>query len=201
MSIINAAQYLIIFQLTQVCIKQMRMKCRWTHALITTSLLVTLLLSTGCSCYKWGFPKKQELPFKKLYIAPIKACTMIPQAQVPLSHHLVHTFQHCGIQIVSCDDQADATLEITLSDYRRDVVSTKGEDTQLARSFQVKLTACATLINNETCEACFKDKEIYANIHVLGNEGVHIQKLEYQDMPVLTQKLAQKIRNYVISPW
>lgn len=161
-------------------------------------LMITLLLA-GCSCYKLGNPALASLPFKTLYVKPVINKSFVPQAQALVSEQLIRLLQQSGIEITQCEEAADATLIVVLEKYDHTVFSTKSTDTTLASSFIVFLFGSVTLMNNETCKPYFENTKVVATFNVEANDSV--QRVLYQDMPVLTQKLANLIRNLVVGTW
>lgn len=153
----------------------------------------------GCSCYHLGNPSLAALPFKTLYVKPIINRSFVPQAQALLSEQLIRYLQQSGIEITQCEENADATLIVILEKYNYIVFSTQSTDTTLASSFIVSLNASCTLINNDACQPIFENAKVAATFNVEANDSV--QRVLYQDMPILTQKLANQIRDLVIGTW
>lgn len=157
------------------------------------------LFLAGCSCYQLGNPSLAALPFKTLYVKPVINKSLVPQAQALVSEQLIRFLQQSGIDIIQCEESADATLIVVLEKYTHTVFSTKSTDTTLASSFIVFLGASCTLINNQTCEPFFENCKVVSTFNVEANDSV--QRVLYQDMPILTQKLANQIRNLVMGTW
>lgn len=158
-----------------------------------------LIFLSACSCYKLGNPGLDHLPFSTLYVKPIINETFVPQAQALLSEQLIHTLQQSGIYITQCEGSADATLVVVMNRYKEVLSATRKKDTTLASSFEVTLEARCTLVNNITGEIYFTNRKVSAYIE--GQATRSLQRVLYQDMPVLTQKLADKIRNLVTGAW
>lgn len=163
------------------------------------AFLLPLFFLGSCSCYKFGAPGQAALPFCTLYVAPIANKTFIPQAQALLWEQVIRFLQQSGIDITQCEEFADATLSIELNKYIQNAFTTRSSDTTLASSFVVILEANCTLIDNKSCEPYFVNNKIITTINAEANDSV--QRVLYQDMPVLTEKLANKIRNLVVGAW
>lgn len=175
-------------------------------------LFITCIFLASCSCYHLGSPSLATLPFKTLYVKPVANRSFVPQAQALLSEQLIRNFQQSGIEVTQCEEVADATLVVVIEKYYHTVFSTRSSNrknqthkesanssTELASSFVVFLNASCTLINNETCEPFFPSTKVVATFNVEANDSV--QRVLYQDMPVLTQKLANEIRDIVVGTW
>ena len=167
--------------------------CRYLILLGIVGLLV------GCNCYRMGDPAKDSLPFCKLYVKPVSNGTYVAQAQAGLTEQLINTLQRSGVCITQYEAEADATLCVHLAKYNKSATTTQKNDTELASSFNIELVARCTLIDN--CNGCiyFCDREVSAAINAQADFSV--QQVIYQDMPTLTQKLANNIRNVVVSTW
>lgn len=171
----------------------------WQKALRFCFILPLVLALQACSNYRWGSPGLDSLPFQKLYVKPVLNRTFIPQAQTLLSQQIIRNLQQSGICITQCEEDADAVLVVVLANYIQTTTTTERFDTTLASSFTVSVEARCTLVNSATCQNWFTDRCVNASINAEANDSV--QQVLYQDMPVLTAKLADQIRNLVIGTW
>jgi len=163
------------------------------------SFLLVAILSAGCAHYQLGNASR-NLPFQTLYVKPVINRSFAPQAQALLSDQLRRALQQEGnITIVSDEASADATLEVVLTDYSRTILSTSDQDTYLANSYLLELTAQCTLAHNLLTVIYFYEKPVTATVQV--QVGDSLVSSEYQNMPVLTRQLATRINNLVISSW
>jgi len=166
---------------------------------LSSVLLCALLaLLPGCQSYRLG--TSAQLSFRSLYIAPITMRALLPQAQPILSTHVREAFARDGrVTLVNDAGQAEATLQILVRDYHREVATVRPGDTGLARKFQVTLTAEATLIDNRTGQPLFESRPIVSTRDVFTDRGQ--QQAEYQILPLLAQDLAQKTAHAVLDTW
>lgn len=163
------------------------------------SVLFATLLAAGCAHYQLGNARR-NLPFHNLYVKPVINRSYAPQAQALLSDQLRRTLQQQGdIKIVSDEASADVTLEVVLTDYSRTILSTSDQDTYLANSYLLELTAQCTLAGTTLTVIYFYEKPVTATVQVQVGNSLVVS--EYQNMPVLTRELATKINNLVISSW
>lgn len=160
--------------------------------------LVALLGLTGCSHYQLGTEGK--LSFATLYVAPLANKTQLPQSQVILGTQIREAFlQDSRVTLVNSPDSADATLEIAISDYHRDVASVRENDTGLARKFTLTLGVTCTLRDRRTGEALFADRVVAVQRDAFTDRG-QLQS-EYQTLPVLAEALAKKVAHTVLDVW
>ncbi|MFZ9683143.1 MAG: LPS assembly lipoprotein LptE [Cephaloticoccus sp.] len=169
---------------------------RRLHVRLLTALL-GLGLFAGCAGYQLG--TGTVLAFQTLHVAPVTMRALIPQAQPILTGALREAFAGDGRVTLAPTPDADATLSITVRDYRRDVATVRPGDTGLARKFVVTLTAEATLVNNATGREFFHQRVIEVKRDVFTDSGQ--QQAEYQILPLLAQDLADKARHAVLDTW
>ena len=162
-------------------------------------LLTALLFASAAGC-NYHLGTSAQLPYRKIYVAPVVNQTYIPQAQAPLTDALIQAFLRDGsLSTTAHPEEADVVLETNLTDYKRSTSATDEDDTLLARSFNVMLEAECTLRDRRTGEIYFKQRPLEASTHVFFESG--FQSAEYQNVPKLTQKLAREIRNAVLGIW
>ena len=160
-----------------------------------------LILAAGCSHYELGTGAK--LGFSTVYIEPVAIQAQIPQAREIISTQLREAFSRDGrVTLVNSAEEADVTLRVVLTDYRRDQASAREDDTGLARKFNLILYASCTLHDNRG-GAGGKD--------LLSNRPVSVQReaftdsgqtmSEYETLPILAESLADEVANTVLDTW
>lgn len=164
--------------------------------------LATLLL-LGCANYEWSRP---ELPFKTLFVEAASNSSFAPQAQAPLSQQIRQAFIRDGrIEIVSNPKKADAVLQINLTKYDRNPAIRDNTDSEIARSFDLKLTAQIALYDQKKNQYFFKKRTLNAHTNSFSNDPITgadtFALSEHQDMPRITRDLARKIADEVLSVW
>jgi hypothetical protein len=168
----------------------------------TFACLVTLLL-LGCANYEWSRP---ELPFKTLFVEAASNGSFVPQAQAPLSQQIRQAFIRDGrVKIVGNPKTADAILKINLIKYDRDPAIRDNQDSEIARSFDLELTAQIALFDQKNNKYFFKKRTLSAQINSYSYDPVTgadtFALAEYQSVPRITHNLARKIANEVLSVW
>lgn len=169
-----------------------------TTFLALGSALLLALFTQGCTHYQAGHPG--EISYTNLYVAPIRSNAYVPQAQAPLATQLKELLLKDGrFHIAASEQDADATLRVTLVNFDRGVSATSVEDTGRGESFDLQLVANIELVDNTTHRRVISDKEVSAVVSTTATGG--LQGAEYQSMPVLTRELARKIRDTIVNPW
>lgn len=171
------------------------------HTLFILFLFLASLSVTSCQHYQLG--RSTSLPFKTLYVAPVQNDSYAPQAQALLTENLIRFFLVDGSVKIVSENQADAILQVTISDYERNLFATQSDDTLRARSFSLKLKAQATLYDKQKGTAYFQDRSFIASEVTFSetDEGASLPQAEYQTIPILTRELAKEIRDGVINVW
>ena len=103
------------------------------------------------------------------------------------------------ITLVDSAEAADATLAISITSYRRDVLTVREGDTGLARKFNVTLTTAATLRDQRGHKILFENRPIEVHREVFTDSG-QLQS-EYQTLPLLAESLATKVTHAALDVW
>jgi hypothetical protein len=161
-------------------------------------LLTSVLCFTGCAGYHLGTGSTAK--FRTLFIAPITSEALIPQAQVLVTTQLREAFIRDGrITLVNSAEAADAVLNVTLAGYNRTVAVSRPDDTGLARRFDVRLQARATLLDNRTKQPYFSSRSLEAARGVFTDSG--LVSSEYQALPLLAGLIASEAVHAVLDTW
>lgn len=168
---------------------------RFLKALLWTALVMA---GAGCSHYQLGTAGNTS--FATLHVVPVTMRTLVPQAEPIIGTQLREAFVRDGrVRLENSPDAAEATLQLTVRDYRRDVATVRPGDTGLARKFTVTLQADATLIDNRTGTVLFQDRPIIVR-RDLFTDGGQLQA-EYQLLPLLAQDIAARTAHAVLDTW
>ncbi len=179
-------------------------------AFLRTGLaFAALALLGGCASYHLGSPT--ELPFESIYIRPAGNESFVPQAQAVVSAQVREAFIHDGrVKLVSKEADADAVLEVTLTDYVRRAAARQTNDTVSARDYDVVLTAEISLFNQNRGDYFFTERSIsersstYVENPYAAEDDLHTQgylQSEYNAVPRLARNIARRIADEVLSPW
>jgi len=150
-----------------------------------------------------------RLAFSTLYVKPVATHFMVPQAQATVSIHLRDAFEKDGrVNLVNSAEAADATLEVVIIDYKREIAAVREQDTGLAAKFAITLTATCTLRDNRSGRAFFENRPIKAQRAVYTDDGDNAYSLvgnqlqsEYNTMPLLAETLADNVAHTVLDVW
>jgi hypothetical protein len=171
--------------------------------------LASAVLAQGCSHYHVGSGPAPS--FATLYIAPTKNKTVIAQSQVVMTTMIRQAFIRDGrVEVVDSPADADATLEITLVNYRRDNVANREDDVGLARKFTLRLAASCKLRDNRTGTLLFEGRTIEVQREAFTDNGLggvpfgtsndQLQS-EYNTLPLLADALSERVTHAVLDVW
>jgi hypothetical protein len=171
-------------------------------------LVSALCLSlAGCGHYQLGTQGK--LPFATLYVAPVVNKVLLPQAQAILSTHLREQFEEDGrVSLVDSAAEADATLNVTITDYHREIAAVRENDTGLASKFDLTLGVTCTLHDNRSGKPFFEKRTLSVQRGSYTDKGMpdstapgdQLQS-EYNTLPLLAADMADKVGHAVLDVW
>ena len=176
---------------------------------VWTLLLLSAFLVQGCANYRLG--TGAEPSFATLFIEPAKNKTKLSQSQALVSTMIREAFIRDGrVTVVDSPDEADATLEVTLVNYRRDNAGNREDDVGLARKFTLYLRASCRLRDNRTGRMLLDGKLVEVQRESFTDNGLgsvpfgtsndQLQS-EYNTMPLLASSLSEKLTHTVLDVW
>lgn len=153
---------------------------------------------TGCGHYQLGTGAKPS--FATLYVEPVENQTLLPQARAILTTRIRDAFLRDNrVTIANSPETADATLLVTIRDYRREVASVKENDTGLARKFTLSLRVTCTLVDRRSGRPLFENREVRVERDAF-SDGGQVQA-EYQTLPLMADALGQRVADAVLDVW
>jgi hypothetical protein len=172
-------------------------------------LLVSAFLAQGCEHYRLGAGPGPS--FATLYVEPAKNKTRLAQTQATVSTMVREAFVRDGrVAVVPSSSDADATLEVTLVNYRRDNAANREDDTGLARKFTLRLTASCSLRDNRTGRMLFDGRIVEVQREAFTDNGLgsvpfgtsndQLQS-EYNTLPLLASLLSDRVTHAVLDVW
>lgn len=152
----------------------------------------------ACAHYQLG--TGSSLSFRTLYVAPVENKTLLPQARALLSTQLRETLIRDGrVTLVDSPASADATLQVVISDYHREIAAVREDDTGLARKFNLVLGTTCTLRDNRAGKNLFESRPVNATREAFTDSG-QLQS-EYQTLPLLAEALSARIAHAALDVW
>lgn len=168
--------------------------------LLSASLIIIAAWGLGgCAGYQLG--EATTLPFDTVQIAPPVNASLAPQAAALLGTQVAREIDRTGLARVAPPgtDAGDARLEIVITKLDREVSADRADDVGLARKWRLTLTATCTLTDRRNGRVYFHDRVVSAFDEIYTDSGTN--PAEYQNMPVLTARLAERIAREVVAVW
>jgi hypothetical protein len=163
----------------------------------------------GCKSYQLGHPA--ELPFKTVYIQPVKNDSFVPQAQALISSQIREAVIRDGrVTLVADKKSADALLVVTLSDYTRRGGARRQNDTTLSRDFNLTLEAAVDLYDQKNGSFLFEGRKLTARSNAYLDNPYNAAaapktqgfvQSEYNAMPRIARDLGRKVADELLSAW
>jgi hypothetical protein len=175
--------------------------------LATGLLMLALCLNSGCAHYTLGTEGK--LTFTTLFIEPVSNKSALTQSQEIISQQLRSSFEKDGrVTLVNSPQLADATLTVTLTNFRRDISAVRESDTGLASKFSLTLECVCALSDNKTHSVLFQNHSVSVEASSFSDNGIpaitgpgNQQQSEYNTVPILARELADKVSHLVLDVW
>jgi len=175
------------------------------------SLLTAAALLLGSGCANYRLATGADPSFATLYIEAAKNKTTLAQSQALVSTLVREAFVRDGrVTVVDSPAEADATLEVTLVNYRRENAANREDDVGLARKFTLHLRASCRLLDNRTGRMLFDGRIIEVQRESFTDNGLgsvpfgvsndQLQS-EYNTLPLLASSLADKVTHAVLDVW
>jgi hypothetical protein len=172
-------------------------------------LLASALLAQGCANYRLG--TGAEPSFATLYIEPARNKTTLAQSQALVSTLVREAFIRDGrVTVVDNAADADATLEVTLVNFRRDNAANREDDVGLARKFTLRLRASCRLRDNRTGRMLFDGRIVEVQREAFTDNGLGLVPFgtsndqlqsEFNTLPLLASSLSDKLTHAVLDVW
>ena len=167
------------------------------------------MLGVAAGCSHYGLGTEGRLDFTTLYIKPVVNRTLIAQAQAVTSSQLRDAFEKDGrVTLENSPETAEATLEVVLTDYRREIAAEREQDTGLASKLALTLTVSCTLRDNRTGRPYFENRQLKVNRSAFTDSGNPFSSLvgnqlqsEYNTMPLLAEEVARVVSHSVLDVW
>jgi hypothetical protein len=160
-----------------------------------------LALLAGCAGYRLGnVPYREMEGVKKIYVPVVKNKSYEPAIQVMVTNAILRRMDRDGTYTSGREKEADATLEVTVTELKRDPARSARNAQLVTEEYEIKLYATATLINHRTGQRLFKDRVFFGETNYFIPENRQ-QEVERQSMPLAAEDLADKIVRSITEGW
>ncbi|MEM6885017.1 MAG: LPS assembly lipoprotein LptE [Verrucomicrobiota bacterium] len=163
--------------------------------------LLCLVILSGCAGYQLGnVPYAEMKGVEKIYVPVVHNQTYEPGIQVMVTNAIIRRFNQDGTYETGRLSEADATLEIVLTEFKRDSLRRARSNSLVTEEYRLNLHAIATLTNHRTGQKLFDQEVIIGDTSIYVNEN-RFQENERQAMPLAAEALAYEIVRRVTEGW
>jgi hypothetical protein len=159
--------------------------------------IIFLLFCFALGGCRYALGPAGELPFDRLYVRIVQNDSLAPQAGPLLSRALREEIIREGrTRLVNSPEDSDAVLTVRLIDYDQIPEAYRSDDTVLAASFQLSLSALAQLNSSPSGKSLLKETLFKSNASTISSsltEG----PVSRQPMMTTSRSLARKIAAFV----
>lgn len=160
-----------------------------------------LLILSSCAGYRLGnIPDAEMRGVRTIYVPVVKNETYEPAIQVLVTNAVLRRLDQDGTYQSGRIGEADATMEITLTDYRRISSRRARSNSLVTEEYDLQLEATVTLVNHRTGKK-FLDSEVVVGDSALYVNENRFQENERQAMPLVAEALAYEIVRRVTEGW
>lgn len=168
------------------------------YHILLLALIIAPLLS--CSGYRLGnIPRSNMIGVKTIHVAVARNKTLEPYLPVMTTNAILRAIDNDGTYKSARSRLADATLEVTITDYNRRPIRRTSDNALVTEEYEVSITANVTLRNVKSGTIIFKDRKFKGSTSYFTKRN--IQESERQANPLAAEKLAYHIVNAVAEGW
>ncbi|MBC2607664.1 LPS assembly lipoprotein LptE [Pelagicoccus albus] len=166
------------------------------RTLILCGAIVALL--SGCASYQLGTPS--PLPYETIAVAPPLNKTTLPQIEGPLNAALRQSLQRSSSVKLSTGSAADGILSLTLLEVKRSIAAVTSDDVGRGRKFQLEIQVELSVSNENDPSAPYLPSRVFAISQDIFTDDGQVEA-EYQAIPEISRKIAEKTTELVTELW
>lgn len=171
-----------------------------TFAVFGATIVLTLLF-TSCAGYQLGNVPYEELKgIKKIYVPVVHNESFEPGLQVMVTNAIIRKFDQDGTYQTGRAREADATLEVKITDLKRNTLQRARQNELLSEQYRITLVAEVTFLNHLTGQK-FMDKAEFTGETDYFLSPNRMQEGERQSLALAAQDLADNIVRELAEGW
>lgn len=152
----------------------------------------------GCASYQLGEPT--VLPYRTLTVAPPKNLSTLPQFEAPLASALRQSILQAGPVELASSGAADAVIELTVVEIKRDIAAVTAEDVGRGRKFELNVSLELTLREPVEGGQVYLDRRPFSvKQDIYSDRG--LVDAEYQATPELSNVIAERAVEMIVDHW
>ncbi|MDQ8179309.1 LptE family protein [Pelagicoccus sp. SDUM812005] len=166
----------------------------------TVSLIgaIASLFLGACASYQMG--TSVELPYRSVSVAPPSNHSTLPQLEGPLNAALRQALQSSSELKLSTSDSADAILEVSVLEIRRDIAAVSASDVGRGRKFELSVDLELSLKKGDgSGQYFFKSRPLTLTQDIYTDSG--LIDAEHQAVPEISRQIAARISESLVDLW
>ncbi|MDQ8185635.1 LPS assembly lipoprotein LptE [Pelagicoccus sp. SDUM812002] len=167
------------------------------RTLVLFGFIASILLG-GCATYQMGNPV--TLPYSSIYVAPPQNYSNLPQLEGPLNAALRQAIQSSGDLSLASGNTADATLEISILEIRRNIAAVSASDVGRGRKFEILVELEISLRKGDgSGQYFFESRPLSITQDVYTESG--LVDAEYHAVPEISRQIADRVAQSLVDLW
>lgn len=169
-------------------------------------LLIASLLVASCATYQRGNPGKTE--FATVYIKPVVNDSSFPLLESSLTARTRKAINETGFLRSEDKNQAETILEVSISDFDRDVTAIQQSDLGREKKVMLEMEISMSLFQSDAENTpIFENKtfmvrqDIFTDSDIATNNFTNQVDAEHQATPELSRKIATRIAEILSETW
>ncbi|MDI6775041.1 MAG: LptE family protein [Verrucomicrobiota bacterium] len=171
---------------------------RFAAALLADAAWLVPALLAGCTALGYRLGSALPRDIRAVSVAPFVNRTREPQLEAETTRAMLQEIQKDGNLRVVAPEQADAILEVTLTEFEQAPIRYDRRDVTMGREFRMKATA-RVVFRRKTQEEKLVDRPVIGEARFEATGDLSTPKREA--LPRLAQDLAHRILESVAECW
>lgn len=156
------------------------------------------LILGGCASYQTGSP--DALPYSSVSVSPPRNLSSLPQMEGPLNAAVRQAILQSGSLTLANESNADAILEITVIDVRREIAAVTSSDVGRGRKFELVANVDFSLKKPGDAGLFFIEKQPFSIKRDIYSDSGLVDS-EYQAVPEISRQIAERLAELLVDRW
>lgn len=156
------------------------------------------LLLGGCASYHSGSP--QALPYSSVSVSPSRNLSSLPQIEGPLNAAVRQAILQSGSLKLANGANADAILEITVLEVRREIAAVSSNDVGRGRKFELVANLEFSLKKPGEAGLFFIERQPFSIKRDIYSDSGLVDS-EYQAVPEISRQIAERVAELLVDRW
>jgi outer membrane lipopolysaccharide assembly protein LptE/RlpB len=160
--------------------------------------LVVLLAATLCGGCAYRLGPASTMNVRSIAVPNFHNKTLEPRISVQITDAVISRFQTDGAIRVVAEEAADATLTGEITDWRREPLLFRQDNSLVAKEYMLYITAHVILTDNRTGKRLVDSDFTGRTKYFFAND---MNQSERQALPLAADDLARRITDRIVDAW